>query len=236
KREPGARDQALLAHPDPRPPTPDPRIDITDAIILAAFTLLALQAVRLIPIYGVMVLPLLAGGVVRTWPGLSSRGEEPAPQVEGRLNPFVGLAGAALLAYLVFSSPQAQTGPEPRTDTGFVYPTKAVDYLANVQGPVRLYNNFAWGGYLIYRLYPQRLVFIDGRADMYREGIFDDFMTVQNVAPSWRELLARYDVNFVMIVPGSPLDYALAHEPGWKAVYKDGAAVVYAGKTTGDGR
>jgi hypothetical protein len=203
------------------------KLDITDALILAAFTLLALQAGRLMPIYGVMVLPLLAGGMARTWTALSSLNDTPAPPVEGRLNRFVGVAGAALLAYLVLSAPQAQTGSEPRTDTGFVYPVKAVDYLEKVDGPVRLYNEFAWGGYLIYRLYPDRLVFIDGRADMYRVGIFDDFMVVQNVAPPWREVLTRYDVNVAMIIRGGSLDYALAHEPGWSLAYKDDAAVIY---------
>jgi hypothetical protein len=68
-----------------------------------------------------------------------------------------------------------------------------------------------------------------GRADMYREGIFDDFMTVQNVAPAWREVLARYKVDFVIIVPGSSLDYALAHEPGWQVAYKDEISIMYQG-------
>jgi hypothetical protein len=201
--------------------------DITDALILVAFTLLGLQAVRLLPIYGVMVLPLLAGGLTRTWPALSARNEAPPTAREGRLNRFAGVVGAALVAYLVLTAPVAQTGPEPRTGSGFVYPVKAVDYLAKIDGPVRLYNEFAWGGYLIYRLYPQRLVFIDGRADMYREHIFDDFMTVQNVAPPWREVLARYNVNLAIIIPGSPLDYALAHEQAWKVAYKDDMAVIY---------
>jgi hypothetical protein len=201
--------------------------DFTDVLILVAFTLLGLQAVRLLPIYGAMVLPLLGGGLARTWPALSAHNQEPPPPFEGRLNRFAGVAGAAVIAYLVLSAPSAQTGPEPRTGAGFVYPVKAVDYLANIDGPVRLYNEFAWGGYLIYRLYPERLVFIDGRADMYREHIFDDFMTVQSVAPPWREVLARYNVNLVLIIPGSPLDYAMAHEPAWKVAYKDDAAVIY---------
>src|SRR5207248_1995421 len=45
--------------PDPRSPIPDPRIDATDALVLALFTLMALQVTRLLPVYGVMVLPLL---------------------------------------------------------------------------------------------------------------------------------------------------------------------------------
>src|SRR5207244_2332636 len=60
------------------------RIDVTDALILALFTIMALQVTRLLPLYGVMVLPLLGGGLARTWPALSSRSEAPSPAVEGR--------------------------------------------------------------------------------------------------------------------------------------------------------
>src|SRR5205085_6134060 len=46
------------------------RVDLTWAIVLAAFMLLALQATRLVPLYGVIALPLLAGGLVGTWPAV----------------------------------------------------------------------------------------------------------------------------------------------------------------------
>ncbi|MBF6612640.1 MAG: hypothetical protein IVW55_05870 [Chloroflexi bacterium] len=203
------------------------KVDITELIILGAFTLLALQAVRLVPLYGVMVLPLLAHGLSGIWPALSRDKDSLPSPVEGKMNWAVGAAAVALLVPLLLGSQRAQTESEPRTDTGYMYPVGAADYISKLPTTVRIYNEFSWGGYFIYRLYPAHLVFIDGRADMYREGIFDDFMTMQNVAPQWRETLAKYKVDLVAIIPGSPLAYALAHEPGWKVAYKDGVSVVY---------
>jgi hypothetical protein len=203
------------------------RVDVTYAILLVAFVVLALQAVRLVPLYGVIALPLLAGALVGTWPTLSDRNERPPALTEGRANWVIAALGLAFLASFVTSAPQAQTQAEPRTDTGFAYPSGGANYISKLPGQVRMYNDFVWGGYLIYRLYPSQLVFIDGRADMYREGIFDDAMTVQNVAPQWRETLTRYGVNLVITDPGTPLSYALSHEQGWTAAYKDSVSVVY---------
>ncbi len=203
------------------------RVDMTYAIVLTAFTVLALQAVRLVPLYGVTAMPLLAGALAGTWPALSDNNERPPNPTEGRVNWFVAPLGVLFMAYLLLNAPQSQTGVEPRIDTSFQYPVGGANYISKLTQPVRMYNDFAWGGYLIYKLYPQQRVFIDGRADMYREGIFDDFMTVQNVAPRWRETLDHYRVNLVILQQGTPLGYALDHEPGWKVGYKDDVSVVY---------
>lgn len=203
------------------------RLDVSYAIVLCAFTLLALQAVRLLPLYGIIALPLLAGGLVGAWPVFSDRNETPLNSTEGRVNWLAAPVGVALMALMLLNAPQSQTGVEPRTDASFQYPVGGANYIAKLTQPVRMYNEFSWGGYLIYRLYPQHLVFIDGRADMYREGVFDDFIRVQNVSPQWREALDRYRVNLVILPHDTPLGYALDHESGWKVGYEDGVSVVY---------
>jgi hypothetical protein len=203
------------------------RIDVTHAILLAAFTILALQAIRLQPVYGLVALPLLAGSLARAWPIFSREGESQPSRTESIINGVVLAVGIILMAFWLLNMPQAQTRAEPRADTGFVYPVRAGEYLAGLNEPVKMYNDFAWGGYLINRLYPQHKVFIDGRADMYREGIFEDHITVQNVAPGWREVLDRHGVDLVLTPPNRPLAYALASEEGWEVAYEDGESVVY---------
>ena len=206
------------------------RIDVTDAILVVAFTMLALQVVRLLPLYGMMVLPILGGALANGWPALSREREEQAEGTPARAG-WVNLAalaiGTAAISWFVLTARTAQTGPEPRTDSAYPYPVGAVNYLSRLNEPVRMVNNFPWGGYLIYRLYPQHLVFIDGRADMYREGVFEDFMLVQETKPGWREVLDKYGVDLALFPPGSPLDYALAHESAWKVAYKDNVSVIY---------
>ncbi len=201
-------------------------VDLTDALLVAAFTVQALQGAYTTPLYGVIVLPILAQGLVRTLPLLSRRNDVPPPPLEGRVNWLLGAVGSALLATLIIASPQAQVGPQPRLDSSIPYPVGAAEYISKLPN-VRMYNDFGWGGYFIYRLYPQQRVFIDGRVDVYRGPVFEDFITVQNVGVGWREILTRYRVNLVVIQGGSVLDYALAHESGWRLTFHDSVAVVY---------
>jgi hypothetical protein len=203
------------------------RLDATHVIVFAAFTLLGLQAIRLVPIYGLIALPLLGGGLAAIWPRLGREGEGEASRGESIANAVLGVGIAAALLLFLLNSPAAQMGREPRTDTEFVYPVDAANYIADIGGPLRIYNDFGWGGYLIYRLYPQHKVFIDGRADPYREVIFDDHMILQNTAPGWREVLDKYDINLVVVSPDNPLAYALSNEDDWQAAYSDDASVVY---------
>jgi hypothetical protein len=203
------------------------RVDVTGVILFAAFTTLALQAVRLVPVYGVIGLPMLAGALSQAWPGLSSKNERPPGRAEGRLNWAIGGVGLMLAAVLIVGLPQAQTGQEPRTQTAFSYPVLAVNYLSTLPGSTKLYNDFIWGGYLIYRLYPQQKVFIDGRADMYRVGVFEDSVIVQTANAGWSKVLDKYGVDTALTVSGGALDDALSHESGWSAGYRDNLAVVY---------
>ena len=38
-------------------------------------------------------------------------------------------------------------------------------------------NHYNWGGYFIWKLYPQYRVFMDGRADVYGDALMTDFRT-----------------------------------------------------------
>ena len=45
------------------------------------------------------------------------------------------------------------------------YPVGAVQYLRQHPQPTGMFNDYSYGGYLIWQLGPQHKVFIDGRAD-----------------------------------------------------------------------
>ncbi|GAG27787.1 unnamed protein product, partial [marine sediment metagenome] len=50
-------------------------------------------------------------------------------------------------------------------------PVEAVDYLLKNNLPGEIFNSYDHGSYLIYRLYPERKVYIDGRIAMYGESL-----------------------------------------------------------------
>ena len=108
----------------------------------------------------------------------------------------------------------------------FAYPSGAAAYLEGAPG-ARVWNEYAWGGYLLYRLYPNASVFIDGRADLFREGVFADYLTVRDLGPSYREVLARTGSNFVLVRPDCALATVLASDLGWRRVFEDKVSVLY---------
>jgi hypothetical protein len=205
---------------------PGRSLDVTAVLVGAGFTLLAVQAVRLLPLFGLAALPFIAGGLARVYPALAARSEERAPATAGpRAWGLAGL-GAGLAIALSLTAPDAQLGRTPQAAGQRAYPVAAARVVAALPAPRRLFNEFEWGGYVLATVAPHR-VFIDGRADMYRERVFDDYMAITHLAPGWRARLGRYGVDTVLIRSGCALDDALAHEPGWRVLHRDALAVVY---------
>jgi hypothetical protein len=53
------------------------------------------------------------------------------------------------------------------------YPSEGADFIHKNYPQARILNEYAWGGYLIEELYPQK-VFVDGRADFYGRKILNE--------------------------------------------------------------
>lgn len=61
-----------------------------------------------------------------------------------------------------------------------------------------LYNNVAWGGYLLWRLFPPRQVFVDGRNEVDPE-ILREMADGRRSNRGWIELLERYQVDGAVV-------------------------------------
>jgi hypothetical protein len=108
------------------------------------------------------------------------------------------------------------------------FPAAAVDYLEkqNVQGPLLrpLLSPDAWGGYLIYRLYPRTKVVIDDRHDFYGETFLKSYLKMVHLEPGWDEFLNQYQPGCVLVPSDSALANILAETPGWQPIYSDDVA------------
>lgn len=61
-----------------------------------------------------------------------------------------------------------------------------------------LYNNVAWGGYLLWRLYPPRQVFVDGRNEV-DPGILRELAAARRSSRAWGDLLERYGIDGAVV-------------------------------------
>jgi hypothetical protein len=97
-------------------------------------------------------------------------------------------------------------------------------------------NDYDWGGYLIWRLYPENRVFIDGRADVYGDVLMKDFGEANSLTGDWRAVLERWRIRTVILKSGSPLITALRTSREWKELYGDSQATVMARTLDNGGR
>jgi hypothetical protein len=95
--------------------------------------------------------------------------------------------------------------------------------------PDRVLTEFAWGGALMYAWGETRGVHIDGRNNLYANGVFDDYLRFIFDAERSLPLLDVYEINTVLwpSPPSWALNDALARSPAWRLVYRDEKAAVW---------
>jgi len=111
------------------------------------------------------------------------------------------------------------------------WPVQALAYLAQHPAAGPLYNNYFYGGYLIFQSRGRHPVFIDGRADIYeRSGVLADYLSISQVTPAAPFLLDAYNIQSCLIDRREPLATLLAGSGKWQVAYQDPLSAVYVRK------
>ncbi len=118
--------------------------------------------------------------------------------------------------------------PDPRPGN---FPVDAASWLHANLPAARLFNEYNWGGYLLYSFAPQRAVYIDGREEMYGDPFLGDYIQTLSAQPGWQKTLASANVNAVVIEPTSPLTMALSNDPGWQRIFIGGTAALFVARS-----
>lgn len=107
------------------------------------------------------------------------------------------------------------------------FPVGAADFISQTKPDGKMYASDQFGGYLIYRLYPQFKVFVDGRSDFYRQGtVLDDVDQIALVKPRWSELLDKHDIRFMALRRNEPLALIALASGRWRSIYEDSVAQI----------
>ncbi|MGH9513363.1 MAG: hypothetical protein ACRD2U_14620 [Terriglobales bacterium] len=107
------------------------------------------------------------------------------------------------------------------------FPVQATNRIAARQIHDPIFCPDYWGGYLIYRLYPQTRVVMDDRHDLYGENFVRQYLQVIHVAPRWSEVLDRQHVDWVLTPTQSSLANVLKLSPHWVMDYEDSTASLF---------
>jgi hypothetical protein len=107
------------------------------------------------------------------------------------------------------------------------FPVEAAETIAErgIHGPI--FSLDYWGGYLIYRLYPEAKVVADDRHDLYGDEFLKDYLKAVLVQPGWDGALDKLQVDWVLMPADSPLANMLRLKAGWGLEYEDKTAVLF---------
>ena len=182
----------------------------------------ALDAVRHIPIFVLVAIPVIAAAlpVAGTSPEASQRRPDSSWfRPSFNLVVVILIAGFTLVKWVSLARSQDAREAEQ-------YPQKAVALLQASAQPQRIFVYYDWGGYAIWKLYPEYRVFVDGRADLYGDSLLRQFKTTMQLRTGWRDVLDRWKVEAVLVPPSCALAQALLLDPNWHATYSDSKAII----------
>jgi hypothetical protein len=136
---------------------------------------------------------------------------------------------AASLAVMVSLAITHVTNPALRTQLSITEPVFAVDFVKQhgIAGP--LYNDFNWGGYLIWNL-PNLPVSIDGRAALMGQEHLDRSIGTMGAQAGWSTDPELTSAGVVIAPVTAPLSAVLQMDPRFHLVYQDKLAMVFVGK------
>ena len=102
-----------------------------------------------------------------------------------------------------------------------LFPSAMVEHMQKNGKSGRIFNHYATGGYLIYKLSPDSKVFIDGRTNiLYPVSHYLAYQAAMNDPDAFLQIVDRYDVDYAVL--GASKDSAsLMHFADWSLDFVD---------------
>jgi hypothetical protein len=201
-------------------------VSLWSLCLFACATLAALMAVRNVELFA-----MLAGPVV----ALNLRAPFTMTQSERPLRLFMASAVILSLIAVVLIRGVDVGGTQRKPALGYdtsMVPAGAATFVEQHPISGQVFNSMEFGGYLIWRWHPQRLVYADGRLDVFGAGHFQEYLGALRSEVSPDYLARQYQLGAFLLrqpqraVPNY-LGRTLARAPGWRLVYFDQQALLY---------
>lgn len=208
------------------------KIGLVHVLVLITFTSMSLISLRYLIFYMCAAAPILARVILYVKEEKYINGLfRGLKKTEGLL---YGLA-FILSAVYIFSGIPAFARYEFRENSIFAAPKGAADFLNSQKIYGNMFNEYGFGGYLIWRLYPDKKVFIDGRNlenDAYGE--YSAIITASSEQNRlWTDLLKKHGITYVVLPPLTPrgeiypIVEKLINSNEWVLIYRDHLALVF---------
>lgn len=110
----------------------------------------------------------------------------------------------------------------------FRYPSKAVEFIRINDLKGKLLEDFTFGSFVSYKLYPHNTIYMDGRY----VGVYDDsvlyLLGYFHVGKTgWDYILKAFPPDIILLEKMQPVCYILKKTKEWKAVYEDNHFILF---------
>lgn len=219
------------------------RIKLPHLMILTVFCFMSASARRLVIYYAVLASMILAKETHLLIKEFSHKHIS-----ESRYKQILTiLIAASCISTLIYFSGSAQKFWKNKTIIAYASaaPVKAVDFIENNHLEGNMFNDYGYGGYLAWRLYPRQKTFIDTRGlDINIRTEYGWIMQAEEVEVRgndgsvmqrqlWKMLLNHYRINYIFLTVVNPfyqihpVIFHLAESDLWTLVYSDNQSVIF---------
>jgi hypothetical protein len=196
-----------------------------------AFAALGLWTTRGVVWFGLVMAPVLAEHLSAIRGGIPNNQQSRAPnQVErianlGILSLLISLALISLPWFRGLIPMRADYRSPITQDT----PVAAASFMVEQQPAGRVFNDMAFGSYLIWAAQPDYKVFADPRIELFSQDIWDDYQMISRAAPGWEQKLVEYEIRTLFLNPSVQRNLVnrVARSDQWRLIYQDQTAQIY---------
>ena len=204
------------------------RISLVDLCLLAGLAMMGMKLVRHIPFFYM--------GAIAILPAYLDQLAEPVrvrlPELYRKIAALVLCCVAVALFWTLWQPIYKVYGTFKTGLREWHYPIAATEFVQEHKLTKNIYNTYDWGGYMAFKLYPEYLMFWDGRqnsAEMFQNG-----WNVMAGKPNWKEILQRFDVNTIVTRASTidtgqkyPLLDRLRASDDWHLVFNSESSMIF---------
>ncbi|MBL7057845.1 tetratricopeptide repeat protein [Patescibacteria group bacterium] len=206
------------------------RIAIYNVLVASFFSFLAFFAIRNLPIFALITLPIIANNIYITIPSIKREF-------------FVKAKSISMAIIIVYSLVLILIVDDARTNHYFIkqpfgfgladYSENSISFFRDnkLRGPI--FNNYDLGSALEYWLYPDELVFVDNRPEAYTVSFFHDiYKPMQEDTSAWKLYSKQYNINSIYFSHTDGTPWALSfiasrlNDKNWTLVYFDYYSII----------
>lgn len=111
------------------------------------------------------------------------------------------------------------------------FPVKEVEFIKinNIKG--NILTEFGLGSYVSYKLYPDNLIYMDGRyEEVYNDKEFDKLMTFEQKKEGWESVLKDYPTDILLMEKTIPIYETMEKHKDWVKIYEGNLCGVFVKK------